>query len=251
MKRLFFCKRPALFILLILLPCAPLGAEAPSQSTKSIIRKINSNYYSLIDQDVEEITFNFKLLDQEDSLEGMDIFITCFPARHVINVRVENKPFFGDEELDKYVTGFIAAAEAVAKEFLTAWKRYVTKLIDPRFNQVKSLTSENGEIVVGLVDRGSAEYRLVFDSEYRLKFWEAIELFADEHHYREVPQFELHDSKYLVQTVRAGDFGIFEIGYQEVGGTQLPEKVTFYSERPGLSDSTMFFTDARVRRNPR
>ena len=239
------------------------GGILGMRRTKSIIKSINAKYYDLMKEDVEDIKFIFELSDEgrnlqrlrkrgggsiAEKIENMDIVITCYPTLNEIEVAVLNRPSFYDKEIERSVDDIIKATKEIAGEFLTIWKRYVTRLIDPRFNQVKAVTEINGDMSIVLVDRGSKEYRLVFDPEQRLKFWEASELFETEQSYKEMPQFEIHDSKYLIKTVHAENFGKFEISYQSINGIKIPEKVDFYSENPDLPDTAMLFKDARVNR---
>lgn len=232
-----------------------------ARNTRSVIKTINSSYYNLMEEKVNSIKFNFRLSGEDDSLrllrekgrfdiskkiENMDIYVTCFPSRSSIEISVENKPFFDDEELDGNINGMVQTTKEIAREFLAIWKRYVTELIDSRYNHVKSIDEDGDSMTIELIDRGNSEYRLTFDVDHKLKYWEAFLPFESDPSYKEVPNFELRDSKYLVNAVMARDLGNFEISYQTVDGINIPEKVVFSSDTDELFDTVMFFTDVEV-----
>lgn len=192
--------------------------EAGKKRKSELVKRaedIDSNYYSYADNNVESIEFAFKsgsdqavydgikkddYTDAADRLDNMKLVATYDIAYDRLYVEVVDRPFFEEKGHNDRLDGMVKADRAAIESFWTAYKPYVTKLIDTKRDIVKSARPEGAGTVVETLNEERVEKKFIFKEKNELQSIESVD---DRYKYkgRETPVFEQAGSKYLVKSL--------------------------------------------------
>lgn len=240
-----------------------LNLSLPKESATAI-EKINSHYYSLIDKNVEELKFinvesdkpyliqqlrNKGKINLADAMEKMNLVVTYKPFADSLDFFFINKPEFNDEKSKNSFDDIMSGSEGMAREFWKSCKPYITKLIDPEDDQIKSINLEGEYIVIKIINKNNQGKKLLFDKNYKLQSMEFFDSMGKLSH-KEIPEFEVIDSRYIVKSIRDIESqldGKFTIDFQTIEGVVVPKGYIVTSNAPDVNNIKINFDNVSLK----
>jgi len=179
--------------------------------------KINSLYYSILDNKVESVEFVFRASadkavydgiknedysDTADRLDNMTLTGSYDTVYDRLYISVNDRPYLEGkghrDALDKMI-----AADRVSLEYIwRLYKPYITRLIDTKRDMVRSVTTEGGNTTVETFSETRVEKKFLFNDKNELQSIEGLDGF-DKSKIKETAKFEQYESKYLANSIQS------------------------------------------------
>jgi hypothetical protein len=179
--------------------------------------KINSFYYSILDDKVESVEFVFRAStdkavydgiknedysDAADRLDNMTLTASYDTAYDRLYTAVNDMPYLEGKGHREAIDKMIASDTAALESFWRVYKPYIMKLIDTKHDTVRSIATEGGNTMVETFSETRVEKKFVFNAENKLQSIEGTDG-LDKSKLKETAKFEQYESKYLANSIQS------------------------------------------------
>ena len=179
--------------------------------------RINTFYYSILDNNVESVEFVFRAStdkavydgiknddysDAADRLDSMTLTASYDTAYDRLYISVNDRPYLEGKGHRDALDKMIAADRASLEYVWRLYKPYITKLIDTKHDTVKSATTEGGNAILETFSETRVEKKFVFNAKNELQSIEGLDG-LDKSRIKETAKFEQYESKYLANSIQS------------------------------------------------